>query len=80
MFRSQSLQMTNLFSLCCGRKPQEVQTWRDPWYAFQHSYILPFIEYEHIGENVYNVTNALLCVLFAYQELLQFITLVIFMN
>lgn len=58
MFRSQSLQMTNLFSLSRGRKPQEVQTWRDPWYASQHSCILSLIEYERIGGNVYNVMNA----------------------
>ena len=52
--------MTNLFSLCCGCKPQEVQAWRDPWYAFQLSCILSSTGYEHTGVNVYNVIECII--------------------
>lgn len=49
--------MTNLSSLNCGHKLQEVQLWGDPGMHFS-IVVSSFAEFEHIGRNVCNVVNA----------------------
>lgn len=57
MLKSQSLQMTNLPSLTCGYKLQEMQLWGDLGMHFSIT-VSSFTEFEHIGGNVCNVVNA----------------------